>query len=350
MFSINALRDWFLSSGRDLPWRTNRSPYSVWVSEVMLQQTRASVVISYYERWMKRFPTIEALASADLDEVLKMWEGLGYYSRARNLHAGAKEILSIYRNSFPRTEKELLTIPGIGLYTAGAIRSFAFGEKASAVDGNVLRVIARLYGIKEDIGSTSTKQKIDGLVNQLLPNDEPAVVMEGLIELGAQLCLPSSPHCTTCPLQQECKANKQNLVHLLPLKRKRQKMRQIHRFVPVITAGVSWLVRRGEKGKVMQDLYEFPYFDVEGKEYSIRTLQERVQAALSLKISPAGKMREVTHTYTRYHATLTPHLFTARGEKVIPHYEWLTLDALQSKPFSSGHKKILHEIIQEHSL
>src|ERR1700722_10190653 len=180
-FDIDSLKDWFVREKRDLPWRENPSPYAVWISEVMLQQTQASVVIPYFERWMARFPTVAVLAEASQGEVIKMWEGLGYYSRVRHLHQAAKDLMYRYAGDLPRTREGLEGIKGIGPYTRGAILSFAFHQKAAAVDGNVLRVLARYFAIEEEI--EKAKKSITELTESILPEEEPWIVMEGLIEL-----------------------------------------------------------------------------------------------------------------------------------------------------------------------
>jgi A/G-specific adenine glycosylase len=178
---VEKLRSWFLSQRRDLPWRENTTPYAVWVSEIMLQQTQVAVVIPYFQRWMDKFPTICSLAAASIEEVIKEWEGLGYYARARNLHAGAQYVVKNHAGELPETEAELRKIKGLGDYTIGAIRSFAFNHKAATVDGNVLRVLARYYGISDDISKMKSVKKFQGLAQSLLPEIEPWIISESLM-------------------------------------------------------------------------------------------------------------------------------------------------------------------------
>ena len=192
------LLEWFEANKRVFPWREHPTPYRVWISEVMLQQTRAQVVVSYFDRWMKRFPNVEALAAAPIEEVIKIWEGLGYYSRARNLHKGAQEIVRKHGGRIPNTREALLELPGLGPYTAGAILSFGFHQRATAVDGNVLRVLSRFGWIAEDIGKIAARRKIEALAESLLDEKKPWVSAEALIELGATICLPQPRYPMQC--------------------------------------------------------------------------------------------------------------------------------------------------------
>src|SRR5438477_1446956 len=203
-FIARRLRAWFRRRARALPWRRTRDPYAIWVSEIMLQQTRVQTVIPYWERWMSRFPTVAALAHAPLDDVLAAWAGLGYYSRARNLHAGAQTVASKFAGALPARASELRAVPGIGPYTAGAIASIAFGEKAPLVDGNVARVLARVYGIAEDIKSSAGQRALWARAGELMAalpaSAAPGDLNQGLMELGATICAPAAPRCLTCPL------------------------------------------------------------------------------------------------------------------------------------------------------
>jgi A/G-specific adenine glycosylase len=203
--SNHSLNTWFEENRRAFPWREDPTPYSVWVSEVMLQQTRASVVVPYFERWMITFPSVAALAVAPIEQVIKMWEGLGYYSRARNLHRGAQQIVDDFGGVIPSTKEELLKIRGLGPYTVAAILSFGFKQRAAAVDGNVLRVITRYAWIDQDIQKVATKRVVAEFVESFLDEKQPWVTSEALIELGATICTPA-PRCALCPIQSGCAA------------------------------------------------------------------------------------------------------------------------------------------------
>lgn len=252
-----ALLAWYDANKRDLPWRGAREAYRVWVSEIMLQQTRAETVTGYYARFLARFPTVEALAAADEADVLKAWEGLGYYSRARNLHACAKAVCA--RGGFPETAAELRKLPGVGAYTAGAVASIAFGERAPAVDGNVLRVAARVFGIREDIGAPSVRRNLVSRVADLIPGDRPGDFNQALMELGATLCKPA-PLCDKCPVRAFCDATDAGDADALPVKASKAPQRVIPRGVALVFCGERVLVSRREE-RLLCGMWCFPGFD-----------------------------------------------------------------------------------------
>lgn len=208
---------WYDASKRILPWRDVHNPYGTWVSEVMLQQTRVETVIPYYHRFMAQFPTVHALAEAPEEAVLKCWEGLGYYSRARNLQAGARQVMAAYGGELPHQVEELLKIKGIGAYTAGAIASIAYGEPAPAVDGNVLRVLSRLQDIRENVAMPSAKRQIEQSVRALIPSERPGDFNQALMDLGARICTPGTPDCASCPLQGLCQGLASGVPEELPV-------------------------------------------------------------------------------------------------------------------------------------
>ena len=212
---------WFDGSRRALPWREEhpRNPYHVWVSEIMLQQTRTETVKGYFQRWMEQFPTIRDLAQAPEEQVLRAWQGLGYYSRARNLHKAARQVMAEWGGQLPRERKALGSLAGIGAYTVGAILSMAFGEKIPAVDGNLLRVLSRLYGVEEDISGTQGKKTITALAEEAIPGNRPGDFNEALMDLGAEVCIPRHPRCEACPLTAFCQAWKEGKTEILPVKK-----------------------------------------------------------------------------------------------------------------------------------
>lgn len=334
MPSFSELKEWFIAEGRELPWRGNPTPYQVWISEVMLQQTQALVVIPYFERWMARFPAIDLLASAPLEEVIKLWEGLGYYSRARYLHEAAKLITSQYGGELPQSEEELQKIKGLGPYTIGAIRSFAFHKKAAAVDGNVARVLSRFLLIEEEIDRSSTQKLLREKLLELLPDSEPWLIMEALIELGAQICA-KKPRCARCPLQEECLAYQKGRELELPRRGKRPPTTQLKRTVFVILHKNEVLVRYEKEKKIMQGLYEFPYLEGEGVS---------AQEAFDLGLQFQRELPSVEHSFTRYRAELFPSVWSASERKEVEGCEWIEFAKLASLPFSSGHREILRAI------
>ncbi|MBE6792575.1 MAG: A/G-specific adenine glycosylase [Ruminococcaceae bacterium] len=260
--SLERLPDWFLSVRRSLPWRESITPYRVWVSEIMLQQTRIEAVIPYFERFMQAFPTIAALADADTDRLLKMWEGLGYYSRARNLQKAARIIVAKYGGEMPADYQALRALPGIGPYTAGAIASIAFGLPHAAIDGNVLRVMARFYDHHGDVLSPAVKAELTALVEAALPHDRPALFNQGLMELGETCCLPNTaPHCEQCPLKADCQGFAKGTAAQLPVRlaKKSRRVEQRTVLVPVTFADRPQVLlhKRPENG-LLAGLWELP--------------------------------------------------------------------------------------------
>ena len=250
------LLQWFKNNGRSLPWRETNDPYAIWLSEVILQQTRIAQGMSYWERFMAQWPTINDLAAATEDEVLKAWQGLGYYSRARNLHTAAQQIAEL--GAFPQTFKELKTLKGVGDYTAAAVASIAFGEPVAVVDGNVYRVLSRYYGIDTPIDSTEGKKEFQALAQSLLPTNEPAKYNEAIMDFGAIQCTPTSPRCTACPLCKSCVAFREQRINELPIKSKKVKQRERHfTYLYIEYKGEIAIHQRGA-GDIWQGLWEFP--------------------------------------------------------------------------------------------
>ena len=339
---IDSLKEWFLLEKRSFPWREEYStPYAVWVSEVMLQQTRASVVIAYFKRWMQRFPTLESLAVAPLEEVLKMWEGLGYYSRARNLRQGAIQILE-EGGSFPNSLEKLLKIKGIGPYTAGAILSFAFHQKSPAIDGNVARVVSRYKGVFGDLTTSKAKKRLEEETLSLLPEIEPWIIMEALIELGATFCLPN-PNCSKCPLQSNCYSFAYEVTDQIPLKKKRQETLFLQNQVAVIFFGSDVLVEIKEEGKVLGGLAEFPSFPY----LADQNIEEEVLKRLGLEVDWQEDLSSQKQSFTRYQVDLYPSILRAKEKKNVLGCLWVCLDCLVEEfTFSSGHKKVLSQLAE----
>jgi A/G-specific adenine glycosylase len=341
---IAQLKKWFLSEKRDLPWRKNPSPYRVWVSEVMLQQTRVAVVIPYFDRWMSRFPSIAALAAAPIDEVIKEWEGLGYYSRARFLHEGAQFVVAHYDGVLPSNKELLQKIKGLGPYTIGAILSFAFHQKAAVVDGNIIRVLARYFFVEDDISKSSTIAKIWKLAENLLPEEEPWIVNEALIELGATLC-SKKPACIQCPLRKNCKSFSQGAAEYLPIKTKKFSSIPLYRTVTVLTFEDCFLIRRVETGEIMSGLHEFPYFETELDGISLTDLKEKLQKEYQVESSSFNSLPEISHSFTKYRVRLRPFLIECNAAKLVKGYQWIERKNIKKLAFSSGHKRLLDSIV-----
>ena len=253
----NILIDWYLQNKRELPWREYNHPYAIWLSEIILQQTRIEQGLSYYEKFLKEFPTIFDLAKASENKVLKLWQGLGYYSRARNLHATAKFIVSEYDGHFPKTYKELLRLKGVGDYTASAIASICFNEAAAAVDGNVYRVLARYFGIDIPINSTTGKKTFKELAQNLIDTERPGTYNQAVMEFGALMCKPQNPKCTICPLQSACKAFDEKTIDQLPVKNAKTNVKKRH-FNYLVLEGNKTLLKKRTGNGIWKNLYEFP--------------------------------------------------------------------------------------------
>ena len=253
---------WYQENKRTLPWRSSRDPYRIWLSEVMLQQTRVAQGLPYYEKFITAFPTVHKMAEASEDEILKLWQGLGYYSRARNMHATAKLIVSSYQGKFPRTHAELLELKGVGDYTASAIASICFDEPEPVVDGNVYRVLARYFGVDLPINSTKGIKHFKELARAVMNTDNIRDYNQGIMEFGAIQCAPKKPYCLHCPLNDSCKALQNSQVHVLPVKLKKGKVkkRYFHYVVPLDSNGDTFLEQRLGKG-IWQNLYQFPLIE-----------------------------------------------------------------------------------------
>jgi A/G-specific adenine glycosylase len=266
MIFSKTLISWYLQKKRDLPWRKTANPYHIWLSEIMLQQTRVAQGLPYFLSFTTSFPTIFDLANADEEQVLKLWQGLGYYSRARNLHATAKYIASDLHGIFPDSFSGLLKLKGVGEYTAAAIASFSYNEVVPVVDGNVFRVLSRFFDIETDIASSGAKKEFTALANELIPKDNPAIFNQAIMEFGALQCVPKNPDCGTCVLNSGCLALKYNIVGELPVKLKKTKVRNRYFNYIVFSDAIQNLIirKRVEKG-IWHNLYEFPLIETDGE-------------------------------------------------------------------------------------
>lgn len=335
---MDPLNSWFLDQKRDLPWRDDPSPYAVWVSEVMLQQTQVAVVIPYFRRWMERFPTIQALAKAPLDDVIKMWEGLGYYSRARNLHEGARMVVEQFEGILPGDAASLSKIKGLGDYTIGAILSFAFHQRVPAVDGNVVRVLSRYLCLKDDIAKPSTIRLIRQKVSELLPVEKSWIINEALIELGATVC-QRKPLCSKCPLQTSCAGYAAGVADQLPYKSTKIRIESLYRIVAVLQCGQNLLVRRVAEGEIMSGLHEFPYFETLPSGLSVKDVCKEVLKRYGVKGQPVA-LPKVLQSFTRYRVQLFPFHIHSEEMPEVTGYQWLSIEQINHLAFSSGHRRV----------
>lgn len=255
---VHTLLEWYPRHHRDLPWRNTNDPYIIWLSEIILQQTRVAQGLPYFLKFLDHYPDVQSLANAPIEDVMRLWQGLGYYSRARNLHECAKMVVLDYGGTFPNNYKDLLKLKGVGSYTAAAIASFAFGEQVAVVDGNVFRVLSRYFGIFTDIATPAGKKEFETLANQLIPADVPDVFNQSIMEFGALQCVPKSPDCLVCPLADSCFAFINNHVGDLPKKEKKVKVRKRFFKYIHIRCGQFIVIRERQEGDIWQGLHDFP--------------------------------------------------------------------------------------------
>lgn len=293
---IQTLSRWYNLESRDLPWRRTKDPYCIWISEIILQQTRVAQGLAYYERFIKKMPDIQTLAAAGEAEVLKLWQGLGYYSRARNLHKAAQMIMSEMQGVFPSTFQDIQRLPGVGNYTAAAIASFAFGEKVPAIDGNVKRVGGRFYGLFEDIQSLSFQKKLFTLLKDAMVFADANEFNQAMIELGASLCSPTQPRCDVCPLNLACVARLQNLQKQLPVSQKKQKPKDkyVHYFDFQCGERHS-IVKRSQRG-IWANLHEFPSLEATSIDMDLAVLMEKLGIVEKIRITEVKTYKhQLTH-------------------------------------------------------
>jgi A/G-specific adenine glycosylase len=329
---------WFDQHARDLPWRRTRDPYAVWISEIMLQQTQVKTVIPYYERWMLAFPAVADFARAKPESVLKLWEGLGYYRRVRLAHSAAGLIVANYGGRFPETFDEVLALPGVGRSTAGAICSIAFNQPAPILDGNVSRVLSRLMGIEGDPRSNNVKTKLWRASEALVAAaGEPSRLNQGMMELGALVCLPRQPVCPACPLRVDCFALRRKRVEELPAPSPRAVIAR-RRFIAMVARdGDRLLVRRRPDGVVNAGLWEFPNVEVDINAKNLPAL------VAPFKLVPDTPFFRVWHTITRHRILLEacraelPAGSVPAGDGSV----WKTPAEMQMLPFTSAHRKVL---------
>jgi len=341
---------WFASAARRLPWRETADPYAIWVSEIMLQQTQVETVIPYYRRFLERFPSIEALSAASLEEVLKAWENLGYYSRARHLHQAAGVVSTRFAGRLPDRWEDLIRLPGIGRYTAGAILSIAFGQPTPAIDGNVRRVISRLFALEASIDETPGQAVIETIVCEMIPADDPGRFNQAVMELGALVCTPKRPACSHCPLRRRCRAFALETTGCLPVRRKRIAIPHRASVAAIIhnDVGEILIVRRPPSG-LLGSLWKFPGNFLRTGESPARGLRRTVREELGIEITVGPKLASVDHAYTHFRMTLSAHavLITGGGPAAADGRLWSWIDPhkIDALPFSKADRLIARQVL-----
>ncbi len=298
------LLQWYHSSARDLPWRSDLTPYRTWISEIMLQQTQVDTVLPYFERWMARFPNIAALAEADEQDVLNLWEGLGYYSRARNLHKAARIVHAELDDKLPNTPEALEKLPGIGAYTAAAIASIAFGKNVATVDGNIRRVFSRIYNLTEPLRSPESERMIWTLAEENLPNGEASAYNQALMDLGAMICTPKSPNCDHCPIQADCQARALGVQEERPVQSPRKKTPHLTVTAAIIRRDGRVLLSKRPAG-LLGGLWEFPGGTKEKSDPDLPAcLQREIREELGVQVAVGAAFGVYNHAYTHFKITL----------------------------------------------
>jgi len=347
---VAALLNWFAKHKRALPWRATRDPYRIWISEVMLQQTQTATVIPFYERFLKQFPTIAALASADDRILMKAWEGLGYYARARNLRAAAQTLACEHDGKLPTSIDELLQLPGFGPYTAAAVASLAFGADCAAVDGNVMRVLARVYALDADIRQTKTQRRLQELADALVPAGRAGAFNEALMELGALVCRPKNPACHACPIRRFCRAFQEDRVGELPVKSRKPAVPHHEIAIGVVHRQGKVLIALRPADGLLGNLWEFPGGKRKPDETLAECCRREIKEETGLDIEVGESFALVRHAYTHFRITL--HAFRCRytGGRAQPRssqaVRWVAVDELDDYAFPKANKQIIAALRQ----
>lgn len=372
------LLPWFRENKRDLPWRKNKNPYYVWVSEVMLQQTRVDTVIPYFNRFIERFPTLDALAEADEEEVLKCWEGLGYYSRARNLHQAVKDVKQRYGSVIPNEREQIMSLKGVGSYTAGAILSIAYGLPEPAVDGNVMRVLSRYFLITDDISKARTRVQMEERLRRIIPKEHAGDFTESMMELGALICTPRSPDCINCPIHLHCAAKRAGVVESLPIKMRAKPPRPEKRVVAWIQIGDEenrqFLIRKRPEQGLLANMWELPNYSLSSgfplapesdlhrqndrNDEIDRMYGESLRRSLlhedGIRVQPGERIMETTHTFSHLHwelyvyqCSLSSDMSDRSMDEADARYRWIRYDEIESYVFPNAFLKIIEQVAEK---
>jgi A/G-specific adenine glycosylase len=346
------LLHWYGENKRDLVWRDSDNPYHVWLSEIMLQQTRVDQMGEYFERFVETFPTIESLAAAGEAEVLKVWEGLGYYARARNLHAAARQLVEEHGGRLPQTYEQLIALPGIGEYTAAAISSIAFDRDHPVLDGNVTRVLCRVLTVQEDPRKTATKSRLIAAGEKLLMPGQAGDFNQAMMELGARVCTPKRPLCGGCPLRTFCRAFIElDDPSVLPLKASRKRKPHYHVAAGVIRKGVQLLIAQRPVTGMLGGLWEFPGGKQEPEETLEECLRREVREELDIEICVGKHVISVDHAFS--HFSITLHVYAATWLQGTPKpigcsdWRWIELREIHDYAFPRADRHVIDYMMEE---
>ncbi|HHY72009.1 MAG TPA: A/G-specific adenine glycosylase [Bacillus bacterium] len=340
---------WFMKEQRMLPWRKNKDPYKIWVSEVMLQQTRVETVIPYFNNFIEQFPTVEALATAEEEKVLKAWEGLGYYSRARNLQSAVKEVVAEYGGQVPNNPKTLSKLKGVGPYTQGAILSIAYDIPEPAVDGNVMRVLARILFIEDDISKVKTRKLFENVVRELISSKQPSEFNQGLMELGALICTPKSPSCLLCPVQEHCRAFHEGLQDELPFKTTKKAPKEVLMTALVLKnkAGQILVQKRPSEG-LLANLWELPNQEMAQESIigQVKQMKQFMKSEYRLDVEIGNPFMHLKHEFS--HLIWKIAVYHAFTDGKLPNsnsLRFVSSEEIAELPFPVPYKKIISEIL-----
>ncbi|MDR3641400.1 MAG: A/G-specific adenine glycosylase [Humidesulfovibrio sp.] len=350
------LLDWFAANARDLPWRRTLDPYHVWLSEIMLQQTQMERGVAYFERFVARFPDVQSLDAASEDEVLKLWEGLGYYSRARNLRRAARSIMERHGGAFPRDASAIRALPGVGPYTAGAIASVAFNAPVPAVDANVLRVLSRVLDIGEPVGVPAVRRRIEAAATELLDPHRARAFNQALMELGALVCQPRKPNCPGCPISPHCLGRAHGTAELRPVLKPGPEIIRVNMACGVLASRGRIFIQKRRLGDVWPGLWEFPGGVMEEGETPEETLVREYREETELRVAAGAKIGVLRTSYTRYRITLHGY-FCQAAPGVDPETQFRLNEADEARfvtpaelsrfAFPSGHSRLLAKVLTD---
>lgn len=346
------LLDWFAENQRSLPWRSDYLPYHVWISEIMGQQTQMDRVVLYFKRWLDHFPDISAVAHARQQQILKAWEGLGYYSRARNIHRAAQVMVDEHGGEIPRQRSQLLALPGIGPYTASAIQSIAFNDHCALVDANVERLFARLLDIDAPVKQTPIPARIRAAVESLLPPGGSRMFNQALMEFGALVCTPKNSQCSSCPLSGYCQAWRCQTVSERPRTIKKGKKIEIVMACAMIRHQDRYYIQQRMADDVWGSLWEFPGGRLKAGETPKQAALRETAEETEFIVTSLQPFATVVHFYTKYRVTLHGFTCSLQGDKIKPvlhaasHYHWLPVQALADFPFPAGHRRLVEQLRQ----